>query len=178
MPTVQYKPTSPGRRFMISSTYEEVTKSKPEKSLTSAKPKSGGRNHYGRVTSFNRGGGNKRLYRLIDFKRNQKDGMPAKVVAIEYDPNRSCFIALLQYEDGVKTYILAPDGLKVGAKVESGENADIKPGNALMLKNIPLGTVVHAIETEDRSALPGLIDRLGTLSGLLMFWESNHLSLR
>ncbi|HEY0867422.1 MAG TPA: 50S ribosomal protein L2, partial [Fimbriimonas sp.] len=147
MPTKQYKPTSPGRRFQISGTYEEVTKGKPEKSLTKGKTKSGGRNSYGRITSFNRGGGNKNKYRAVDFKR-EKDEQRAKVAAIEYDPNRTCRIALLHYLDGEKRYILAPKGLVVGAFVESGPEADILPGNALPLKNIPLGTLVHNIELQ------------------------------
>src|SRR5947209_2767260 len=136
MPTKQYRPTSPGRRFMITATYSEVTKGKPERKLTAPISKSGGRNGTGRVTSFNRGGGNKTRYRIIDFKRD-KDGVEAKVAAIEYDPNRTCRIALLHYMDGEKRYIIAPRGLVVGRRVVSGEGADILPGNALPLKNIP-----------------------------------------
>src|ERR1700722_14283863 len=128
MPTKQNKPTSPGLRFKITSTYSEVTKGKPEKSLTAPISKSGGRNATGRVTSFNRGGGNKTRYRIIDFKRN-KDEYEAKVAAIEYDPNRTCRIALLHYGDGEKRYILAPKGLEVGTRVRSGETADILPGH-------------------------------------------------
>ncbi|TML83531.1 MAG: 50S ribosomal protein L2 [Actinobacteria bacterium] len=141
----RYKPTSPGRRFMSVSSFEEITKSEPEKSLTGALKKSGGRNVNGRITRRPQGGGHKRLYRQIDFKR-VKDGIPAKVAAIEYDPNRSARIALLHYADGAKAYILAPARLRVGAVVESGPGADIKPGNALPLTNIPTGTLVHNVE--------------------------------
>ncbi len=145
MPIRQLKPTSPGRRFMAVSTFEEITREEPEKSLLAPLKKSGGRNNQGRITARFRGGGNKRRYRIIDFKRN-KIGVPGKVVSIEYDPNRSARIALIQYVDGEKRYILCPDGLKVGDQVLSGENADIKPGNALPLRAIPLGTVIHNIE--------------------------------
>jgi large subunit ribosomal protein L2 len=141
----RYKPTSPGRRFMSVSSFEEVTKSKPEKSLTEKLTKKGGRNNNGRITTRHQGGGHKRRYRVVDFKR-LKDGVPAKVAAIEYDPNRSARIALLHYADGAKSYILAPARLAVGAMVESGPGADIKPGNALPLVNIPTGTMVHAVE--------------------------------
>ena len=141
----KYKPTSPGRRFMSVSTFEEVTKTRPEKSLTEPVTKKGGRNNNGRITTRHQGGGHKRRYRVIDFKR-RKDGVPAKVAAIEYDPNRSARIALLHYADGEKAYILAPARLEVGATVESGPGADIKPGNALPLENIPTGTLVHNIE--------------------------------
>jgi large subunit ribosomal protein L2 len=145
MPIRRYKPTSPGRRFMSVSTFEEVTKSEPEKSLTAPLKKTGGRNVYGRITTRHQGGGHKRRYRIVDFKR-RKDGVPAKVAAIEYDPNRSARIALLHYLDGEKAYILAPAGLRVGATLESGPAADIKPGNALPLENIPTGTLVHNVE--------------------------------
>ncbi len=141
----KYNPTSPGRRFMTVPTYEEITKTKPERSLIEPLKKKAGRNSYGRITVRHRGGGNKRQYRIIDFKRN-RDGIPATVIAIEYDPNRSANIALIQYEDGVKSYILAPVGMTVGQQVLSGETADIKPGNTLMLKDIPVGTIVHNIE--------------------------------
>jgi large subunit ribosomal protein L2 len=141
----KYKPTSPGRRFMTVSTFEEVTKTTPEKSLTEPLKRKGGRNNQGRITTRHQGGGHKRRYRVIDFKR-VKDGVPAKVAAIEYDPNRSARIALLHYLDGAKAYIIAPARLRVGAMVESGPNADIKPGNALPLENIPTGTMVHAVE--------------------------------
>ncbi len=145
MPIRQMKPTSPGRRFMAVATFEEITREEPEKSLLAPLKKSGGRNNQGRTTARFRGGGNKRRYRIIDFKRD-KIGVPGKVVSIEYDPNRSARIALIQYVDGEKRYILCPDGLKVGDQVLSGENADIKPGNALPLRAIPLGTVIHNIE--------------------------------
>ena len=140
-----FKPYSPGRRFMTVSSFDEITADKPEKSLTRPLKKHGGRNQQGRLTVRHQGGGHKRLYRIIDFKR-KKDGIPAKVATIEYDPNRSARIALLNYVDGEKRYILAPNGLKVGDKVESGENADIKVGNSLPLKNIPVGTLIHNIE--------------------------------
>ena len=140
-----YKPTTPSRRGMSVSTFEEITKTKPEKSLTESLSKSGGRNVYGRITSWNVGGGNKRKYRIIDFKRNKFD-VPAKVAAIEYDPIRTCRIALLNYTDGEKRYILAPQGLHVGDTVISSDTADIKPGNAMKLANIPVGTMVHNIE--------------------------------
>jgi len=141
----KHNPTSPGRRFQTVSTFSEITRTEPEKSLLKPIKKSGGRNSAGRITSRFRGGGHKRLYRVIDFKRN-KDNIPATVASIEYDPNRSARIALLHYLDGEKTYILAPDGLRVGDRVESGANADIKAGNTLPLRNIPLGTHVHNIE--------------------------------
>src|SRR5215204_1961330 len=141
----KFKPTSPGRRFMTVSKFEEVTKSKPEKGLTGSAKKTGGRNNKGRITTRHKGGGHKRRYRVIDFKR-LKDGIPAKVAAIEYDPNRSANIALLHYADGAKAYILAPARLRVGSSVESGPSADIKPGNALPLQNIPTGTLVHNVE--------------------------------
>src|SRR5215468_6474328 len=145
MPIRKPKPTSPGRRFVSYPDFAEVTKSKPEKTLIEGLKKSGGRNAHGRKTARHRGGGAKRSYRRIDFKR-RKDGVPAKVAAIEYDPNRSAYIALLHYTDGEKAYILAPQRLQVGASVESGPNADIKPGNALPLENIPTGTLVHNVE--------------------------------
>ncbi len=140
-----YKPTSPGRRFMSVSTYEEITCSTPEKSLLEDKRSTGGRNVHGKITVRFRGGAARKKYRIIDFKRN-KDGIPAKVATIEYDPNRSANIALLIYADGEKRYIIAPYGLHVGDTVLSGEGADIKPGNALPIANIPLGTLVHCIE--------------------------------
>jgi large subunit ribosomal protein L2 len=145
MPVRRFKPTSPGRRFMTVSDFAEVTKSEPEKSLLEPVKKRGGRNNKGRLTTRHQGGGHKRRYRKIDFKRT-KDGVPAKVAAIEYDPNRSARIALLHYADGAKAYILAPAGLKVGATLESGPNADIRAGNALPLANIPTGTLVHNVE--------------------------------
>lgn len=139
------KPTSAGRRFQTISTFEEITRTVPEKSLVEGLPRASGRNCYGRITSRRRGGGNKRLYRLIDFKRD-KFGVPAKVFSVEYDPNRSARIALLHYADGEKRYILAPVGIAVGDQISAGETADIKPGNALPLKKIPVGTLLHNIE--------------------------------
>ena len=139
------KPTSPARRFQTVSDFSEITKSKPEKSLLAPKPKTGGRNSYGRKTSRHRGGGHKQQYRLVDFKRT-KDGVTAKVAAIEYDPNRTCRIALLHYHDGEKAYILAPKGVQVGDKLQSGQGSDIRPGNALPLRYIPVGTTVHNVE--------------------------------
>lgn len=141
----RYKPTTPSRRQMSGSTFEEITTDKPEKSLTKSLSKSSGRNSYGRITTRHKGGGHKRKYREIDFMRN-KDGIPAKVASIEYDPNRSANIALLHYVDGEKRYIVAPAGLKMGDEVMSGETADIKPGNALQIKDIPLGTIIHNVE--------------------------------
>ena len=140
-----YKPTSPGRRFMSVSAYEEITCKTPEKSLLEDKRSTGGRNVHGKITVRFRGGAARKKYRIIDFKRN-KDGIPAKVATVEYDPNRSASIALLVYADGEKRYIIAPYGLKVGDTVMSGEGADIKPGNALPIANIPLGTLIHCIE--------------------------------
>src|SRR5713226_8752286 len=139
MPVKNYKPTSPGIRFQTHHTFDEITKTKPEKSLTKGKPKTGGRASHGRVSSRFIGGGHKQKYRDIDFKR-EKHGIPAKVAAIEYDPNRTARIALLHYADGEKRYILAPNGLEVGSTVVSGPQADILPGNALPLRGIPLGT--------------------------------------
>ena len=140
-----YRPYTPSRRNMTSSTFEEITKKTPEKSLLAPKKKNSGRNSYGRITVRHQGGGNRQKYRIIDFKR-LKDDMTATVVGIEYDPNRSANIALIQYEDGTKSYILAPQGLTDGDKVVSGENADIKPGNAMPISNIPVGTLIHNIE--------------------------------
>ena len=153
------KPTSPGRRFATYQQREDVTKSRPHKPLTKGKTSTGGRNSHGRVTSRHRGGGAKRLYRQIDFKR-QNDGVPARVATIEYDPNRTTYIALLHYADGRKSYILAPQGLGVGATVESGDRADIQPGNALPLRAIPTGTIVHNVEM-----IPGQGGRLGRAAG-------------
>jgi len=143
----QYKPTSPGRRFQTVSDFKEITCTTPEKSLLEPLPKKGGRNNNGRITTRHQGGGHKRRYRVIDFKR-KKDGVPAKVATIEYDPNRSARIALLHYADGEKRYILAPKGLQVGDAVQSGTGSDIKPGNTLVLSEIPVGTVVHAVELQ------------------------------
>ena len=141
----KYNPTSPARRFMTVSDFAEITKKSPERSLLATKKKNSGRNSYGRITVRHRGGGNRRKYRIIDFKRN-KDGMKATVVGIEYDPNRTANIALIKYEDGTLAYILAPVGLTDGDVVESGKGADIKPGNALFLKDIPVGTMIHNVE--------------------------------
>ena len=141
----KYNPTSPARRFMTVSTFEELSKVAPEKSLLEPKKSNAGRNSYGRITVRHRGGGNRQKYRIIDFKRT-KDGMNANVMTIEYDPNRTANIALIQYEDGVKSYIIAPQDLKVGDIVRSGSDADIKPGNALDINDIPVGTMIHNIE--------------------------------
>jgi large subunit ribosomal protein L2 len=141
----KYKPTSPGRRGASVSTFDEVTRAKPEKSLVAKGRKKAGRNNKGKITTRHQGGGNKRRYRVVDFRRN-KDGVPAKVAHIEYDPNRSARIALLHYADGEKRYILAPQGVSVGDTLMSGDRAEIRPGNALPLRNIPVGTVIHAVE--------------------------------
>ena len=169
------KPTSPGRRFQTVSDFETVTKSKPEKSLLAKGKRSSGRNAQGRITSRHRGGGHKRRYRIIDFTR-RKDGVPAKVAAIEYDPNRNARIALLHYVDGEKRYIVAPLDLAVGDRLESGSKADIRPGNALPLRNIPTGTIVHAVELR-----PGGGAKLGRSAGAaiqLMSKESGLALLR
>jgi large subunit ribosomal protein L2 len=159
MPNRKTKPTSPGRRFGTYPMREELSGAEPTKSLTKGKTSSGGRNSKGRVTARHRGGGAKRKYRQIDFKRT-KDGVPARVASIEYDPNRSASIALLNYADGEKRYILAPQGLRVGAEIVSGESADIAPGNSLPLARIPTGTVVHNVEL-----IPGQGGRLGRAAG-------------
>jgi large subunit ribosomal protein L2 len=176
MPIKQYKPTSPGRRNASSQSYTEITKKKPEKSLTvSMKSKSGGRNNQGRITVRHRGGGNRRLYRIIDWKRN-KPGVPAKVVSIEYDPNRTARIALLQYRDGEKRYILAPNGLAVGAVISSGPEAEVRVGNSLPLANMPTGTQVHNIElTPGRG---GQMVRSAGVSAQLMAKEGDYALLR
>jgi large subunit ribosomal protein L2 len=145
MAVKKYNPTSAGRRFQTAYDFAEITKTEPEKRLVEPLRKSGGRNALGRITSRHRGGGHKRRYRLIDFRR-KKDGIPARIAAIEYDPNRSARIALVVYADGEKRYITAPDGVKVGDVIEAGPGSDIKPGNALELKQIPVGTVVHNVE--------------------------------
>lgn len=147
MGTRKFKPTTPSRRFMTQSDFEEVTRSEPERKLVTKKNRTGGRNNIGRMTSRHRGGGHKRRYRVIDFKRNKAD-VPGKVAAIEYDPNRSARIALIHYADGEKRYILAPHGLKVGGEVVSAEKAEVSPGNAMPLRSIPLGTWVHNIELQ------------------------------
>jgi large subunit ribosomal protein L2 len=145
MPIRKAKPTSPGRRFQTFADYSDVTRQKPEKSLVQPKPRKAGRNSYGRVTTRHQGGGNKNRYRKVDFRRN-KDGVPARVAHIEYDPNRNARVALLHYADGEKRYILLPNRVKVGDTIQSGAGAEIKPGNALPLRNIPVGTVVHNVE--------------------------------
>lgn len=160
MPIKAYKPTSAGRRGMTGFTFEEITKSKPERSLTEALRKRGGRNNQGRLTVRHRGGGHKRRYRLIDFKRDKFD-CAAEVIGVEYDPNRSARIALLQYEDGEKRYIIAPLGLKVGDRVANGEMAELRPGNALMIRDIPVGTQIHNIEL-----LPGSGGQLARSAGV------------
>lgn len=171
----QYKPTSPGRRFQTVSDFEEITTNKPEKSLLAPLPKKAGRNNYGRVTTRHQGGGHKRRYRIIDFKRN-KDGVPAKVATIEYDPNRSARIALLHYADGEKRYILHPKGLSVGDTVVSGKDADIKPGNALPLEFIPVGTLIHAVEMQPGGG--AAIARSAGTSIQLMAKEGKYAVLR
>ncbi len=175
MPVKKFKPTSPGRRQMTVSTFEEITTNKPEKSLVEPLKKHSGRNNVGRLTVRHRGGGHKRLYRIIDFKRD-KDGIPAKVATIEYDPNRSANIALLHYVDGEKRYILAPNGLKVGDKVISGPDADIKVGNALPLANIPVGTIIHNIELKPQKG--GQLVRAAGAAAQLMAKENNYASIR
>lgn len=171
----KFKPTTPGRRFMSVPTFEEITKEEPERSLVEILKNKAGRNMQGRETMRHRGGGHKRKYRIIDFKRD-KDGVPAKVAGIEYDPNRSAYIALLSYADGEKRYILAPAGVTVGDVVQSGKGADIKPGNALNLADIPVGTTVHNIEL-----IPGkggqMVRSAGT-SAQLMARESGMVTLR
>ncbi len=171
----KYKPTSPGRRGMTVSAFEEVTCTTPEKSLLEPIKKTAGRNAFGRITVRHRGGGVKRKYRIIDFKRN-KDGIPATVATIEYDPNRTAHIALLHYADGEKRYILAPYGLKVGDTVMSGEGADIKPGNALCIKDIPLGTLIHNIELQPGKG--GQLVRSAGNSAQLMAKEGNYAQVR
>lgn len=170
-----YKPTSPGRRFQTVLDFAEITRREPEKSLLVPLKKTGGRNCYGRITSRYIGGGHKRRYRIIDFKRDKYD-IPARVASIEYDPNRSAFIALLHYVDGEKRYILAPYNLKVGEILVSGENADIKPGNALPLKNIPLGTLIHNVELKRGKG--GQIIRSAGTYGQLMAKEGNYAHIK
>jgi large subunit ribosomal protein L2 len=171
----KYKPTSPGRRFATVSDFSEITRTEPEKSLTEPLTKSGGRNAYGRKTARHRGGGAKRQYRTIDFRRN-KDGVPAKVASIEYDPNRSARIALLHYRDGEKRYILCPNDLAVGDTVESGAGVDVKPGNCMPLVNIPLGTTVHAVELKPGGGAK-IVRSAGT-SGQIMAREGGFVNLR
>ena len=171
----KYKPTSPGRRGMTVSTFEEITTSKPEKSLLEPKKSKGGRNNQGRLTTRHQGGGHKQMYRKIDFKRN-KDGVPAKVATIEYDPNRTANIALLNYLDGEKRYILAPLGLKVGDTIYSGTDVDIITGNCLPLTNIPVGTVVHNVELTPGQG--GKMARAAGSSVQLMAKEGKYATLR
>ena len=171
----KFRPTTPGRRFATISDFAEITKSKPEKSLTTALTKSGGRNVNGRITTRHIGGGHKRKYRIIDFKRN-KDNVPARVAAIEYDPNRSARIALLHYLDGEKRYILAPQKLKVGDNVVSGGEADIKPGNSMELRRVPLGTIVHAIEMQPGKGAQ--LARSAGTSAQLVAKEGNYAQLK
>ncbi|SPF49264.1 50S ribosomal subunit protein L2 [Syntrophobacter sp. SbD1] len=169
------KPTSPGRRFQTYATFDEITTDRPEKSLIQPLRKTGGRNNVGRVTAWQRGGGHKRRYRMIDFKRD-KEGIAASVASIEYDPNRSANIALLHYADGEKRYIIAPVGLKVGDKVMTGREADIKAGNCLKLANLPLGTVVHNIEM--RPGKGGQLARSAGTSAQLIAREGKYATLR
>ena len=170
-----YKPTSPARRFMSVLTYEEITTNKPEKSLLECKKKNAGRNKQGKITVRHQGGGNKVKYRIIDFKRNKLD-IPAKVATIEYDPNRSAFIALLNYADGEKRYILAPLGLNVGDTVISSANADIKPGNALPISAIPVGTLIHNLEIKPGRG--GQMVRSAGMSAQLMAKEGQYAQVR
>ena len=171
----KYKPTTPGRRGMTGLTFEEITKKSPEKSLTVSFSKSGGRNNTGRITTRHHGGGHKQLYRIIDFKRN-KDNIPAKVAAIEYDPNRNANIALLHYVDGEKRYILAPKGLEVGMSVVSGDAADIKVGNALQMKNMPEGTIIHNIELKPGKG--GQLARAAGVSAQILGIEEKYVTIR
>jgi large subunit ribosomal protein L2 len=175
MPIRKSKPTSPGRRFQSHSDYSEVTRTTPEKRLLEPKPKKGGRNNYGRVTSRHQGGGNKVRYRVVDYRRN-KDGVPAKVAHIEYDPNRNARLALLHYKDGEKRYILMPNKVKVGDLIQSGPGADIRPGNALPLRNIPVGTVVHNVELKPGAG--GKMARSAGSSVQLVAKEGKHATLR
>ncbi|MHB8418721.1 MAG: 50S ribosomal protein L2 [Myxococcales bacterium] len=175
MPLKHYKPTSSGRRLMTVSDFAEITKSTPEKKLTEAHRRSGGRNVHGHITTRHIGGGHKRRYRLIDFRR-EKDGVPAKVAAIEYDPNRSARLALLHYADGEKRYILAPVGVAVGDQLLSGENVDIRPGNTLPLRAIPVGTVLHNVEL--KVGRGGQIIRSAGSWGQLMAKEGKYAQVR
>jgi len=169
------RPTSSGRRFQTSSDFSEITKHRPERSLITSKPERAGRDSAGRITSRHKGGGHKQQYRIIDWKRD-KDEVRAKVVAVEYDPNRTCRIALLHYLDGTKAYILAPKGLEVGQQVESGQRADIKSGNALPLRYVPVGTVVHNVEV--RPGQGGRIARSAGVSVQLVAKEGDFATLR
>ncbi|GIP19534.1 50S ribosomal protein L2 [Paenibacillus montaniterrae] len=175
MPIKKYKPTSPARRNMSVSTFEEITTSTPEKSLLAPLPKKAGRNNQGKITIRHQGGGHKRKYRIIDFKRN-KDGIIGKVATIEYDPNRTSNIALIHYVDGAKAYIIAPKGLKVGDQIQSGPDADIKIGNALPLANIPVGTVIHNIELKPGKG--GQLVRAAGTEAQLLGKEGNYVTVR
>jgi large subunit ribosomal protein L2 len=175
MPIKAYKPTSPGRRFQTVQTFDDITTSDPHKPLVENLHRSGGRNNHGELTSWWRGGGHKRLYRIIDFKRDKKD-IPGKVATIEYDPNRSARIALVTYADGEKRYILQPVGLKVGDAVIAGDNVDILPGNALPLKNIPLGTMLHNVELKPGKG--GQIARSAGSSVQLVAKEGDYASVK
>jgi large subunit ribosomal protein L2 len=175
MPVKKYRPTSPGRRFITTMDFSDLSKVEPKKSLMEAGKKNAGRNNNGRITVRHKGGGARRRYRIIDFKR-AKDGIPAKVATIEYDPNRSCRIALVNYRDGEKRYILAPLGLKVGDPIESGTGADIKIGNCLPIKNIPVGTVIHNIEL--RAGEGGKLVRSAGVSAQLMAKEGTYSQVR
>src|SRR5215472_1510444 len=176
MPVKKYKSTSPGRRLMTVSDFAEITKKQPEKNLTAAMKRSGGRNVHGHITRRHQGGGHKRRYRVIDFKRRDKDGVPAKVAAVEYDPNRTANIALLHYADGEKRYILAPVGLTVGDTLFAGDQADIRPGNALPLQNIPVGTTIHNVELKPGRGAQ-MIRSAGS-SGQLMAKEGAYAQVR
>lgn len=171
----KFKPVTPGRRFMTVQTYEEITKHEPEQSLVVALRKSGGRNAQGKVTARHRGGGSKRMYRIVDFKRD-KDKVPAVVAAIEYDPNRSATLALLHYKDGEKRYILAPVGLSVGDTVQSGEDAEIRPGSAMPLRSVPVGTLVHNIELSPSRG--GQMVRAAGAAAQIMAKEGDYAHLR
>lgn len=175
MSVKKFKPTSPGRRDMTVSSFEEITTDRPEKSLLAPLHSKAGRNNQGRISSRHRGGGHKRQYRIIDFKRN-KDGVPGRVATIEYDPNRTANIALINYADGEKRYILAPKGLKVGAEIQSGPDADIKLGNALPLQNIPVGTIIHNIEL--RPGKGGQLVRSAGAEAQLLGKEEKYVSIR
>ena len=175
MPLRKRKPTSAGRRFQSVGDFSEITKDRPERSLVVPKPRTGGRNSYGRKTARHKGGGHKQQYRLVDFKRT-KDGVPATVAAIEYDPNRNCRIALLHYHDGEKRYILAPAKVRVGDRLQSGQGADIRPGNALPLRYIPVGSVIHNVELK-----PGAGGRMARSAGSsiqLVAKEGDYATLR
>jgi large subunit ribosomal protein L2 len=175
MPIKTYKPTSPARRFLTTADFSEIAKKKPERKLTRPKSARAGRNNYGQITAYHRGSGHKRRYRIIDFRR-EKTGVPARVAALEYDPNRSARIALLHYADGEKRYILAPDGLKLGASIISSPHADIKPGNVLPLERIPLGTLIHNIELKIGKG--GQLCRAAGVAAQLMAKEGDYAQVR